>query len=89
MPGAHNYTLVDQQQLSELMACSDFFLCCGLLRPFFMVEWEAMACNLPMVILDDMKKDFVPSANPREDIFRLGWDRKTAIKTWKKYLGLE
>ncbi|PNX46819.1 MAG: hypothetical protein BV459_05680 [Thermoplasmata archaeon M11B2D] len=87
LPGAHNYTHVDQQKLSELMACSDFILCCGLLQPFFMVEWEAMACNLPVIVLDSIEKDFAPSTNPRDDVFRLGWDRKTALQTWKKYIG--
>lgn len=84
--GANNFTLVSQPELAELMNCADFFLSCGLLRPFYMVEWEALSCNLPFVILDDIKKDFVPSTNPRDDIFRLGWDRKTAKETWRKYL---
>jgi glycosyltransferase involved in cell wall biosynthesis len=88
LEGASNFTHISQLQLSELLACSDFFLSCGLLRPFFMVEWEAMACNLPMVILDGIKKDFVPSLNPRDDIFRLGWDRKSSINIWKQYIGI-
>lgn len=86
LPGAHNFVHVDQQTLAELMSCADFFLCSGKLRPFFMIEWEAMACDLPMTILNDMEKDFVPSAHPREDIFRLGWDRKTTIRTWERYI---
>ena len=84
--GASNHILVPQQKLAELMSCADFFLSCGRLRPFFMVEWEAMACNVPMVILGDMEKDFKPSASPREDIFRLGWDRHTAKATWLNYI---
>jgi glycosyltransferase involved in cell wall biosynthesis len=88
LEGHSNYTHVNQSVLAELMGCADFFLSCSLLQPFFMVEWEAMSCNLPMVILDGMQKDFVPSSNPRDDIFNLGWDRKTAINTWKKYLNI-
>lgn len=84
--GALNRTLVSQQELAELMSCADFFLSCGRLRPFFMVEWEAMACNVPMVILDDLEKDFKPSSSPRDDIFRSGWDRHTAKNIWLNYI---
>lgn len=86
LPGASNFTTVSQQTLCELMNAADFFLSCGKLRPFYMVEWEAMACNLPARILDNMQKDFTPSDNPRDDIFRLQWDRKSARKLWADYL---
>ncbi len=85
-PGASNFTKVKQQTLCELMNSADFFLCSSMLRPFYMVEWEAMACNLPMKILDNMQKDFVPSNNPRDDVFRLNWDRKSTKKLWTNYL---
>lgn len=83
---AHNYTLVSQEILSELMNCADFFLVCGLLRPYFMVEWEAMACNLKPVFLDDKEKDFIPSENPRDDIFRLNWNREKTRVLWIRYI---
>ncbi|MBN2183274.1 MAG: hypothetical protein JW715_15290 [Sedimentisphaerales bacterium] len=86
MEGAENFVLVPQDVLVELINAADFYLCCGMLRPFFMIEWEAMACNLPMVILDDVQKDFVPSDNPRDDIFSLGWDRKSVKRKWEDYL---
>lgn len=86
MEGARNFPCMPQQDLSELISCADFFLACGRLHPFFLVEWEAMACNTPLLILDGMEKDFVPSANPRDDVFRLGWDRHTAKKTWLNYI---
>jgi glycosyltransferase involved in cell wall biosynthesis len=82
LPSASNFIQVPQQTLCELMNAADFFLCCGRLRPFYMVEWEAMACNLPIRILDNMQKDFVPSSNPRDDVFRLHWDRKSTKKLW-------
>lgn len=81
-----NFTNITQQQISELMSCADFYLSCGVLRPFFMIEWEAMACNVPIVILNNLQKDFIPSDNPRNDVFKLGWDRKTAKETWRKYI---
>jgi hypothetical protein len=86
LPGATEFTLVDQQRLAELMNCADFFLSCGMLNPFYMVEWEAMACNLHLEILDGREKDFVPSPNPRDDIFRLKWDRPSAKRLWTEYL---
>jgi glycosyltransferase involved in cell wall biosynthesis len=86
LPGASNFTKVPQQTLCELMNAADFFLCSSRLRPFYMIEWEAMACNLPMKILDNIQKDFVPSSNPREDIFRLHWDRESAKKLWSDSL---
>lgn len=86
LPGALNKTKISQVELNELMNCADFFLSCGYLRPFFMVEWECMACNLKPVILDNIKKDFIPSLNPRDDLFRLGWDRPSAKILWEGYI---
>lgn len=86
LEGATNFTLVSQDILAELMNAADFYLACGLLSPFYMVEWEAMACNLSIIIVGDTKKDFVPSENPRNDIFTLGWDRNSVKKKWETYL---
>lgn len=81
-----SYIHVSQQTLAELMNASDFFLVPGLLRPFFLVEWEAMSCDLPSVIIGEQPKDFVPSNHPRKDVFRLKWDRKNVRMTWEEYL---
>jgi hypothetical protein len=70
------------------MACSDFLLACGRLRPWFMVEWEAMACNLPVIDVSDLEREFPVSRNPRSDVLLHGWDRVTAKKTWLEYLGV-
>lgn len=86
MEGATNFTLVPQDVLAELINMADFYLCCGLLSPFFMIEWEAMACNVPMVIPDGIQKDFTPTDNPRDDIFSHGWDRKSVKRKWEDYL---
>ncbi len=85
-PATH-FTKVPQKVLADLMNAANFFVCCGRLKPFYMVEWEAMACNLPFVMLTE--REFVPTRNPREDVIRLGWDRKSAKKQWSSYLGLE
>ena len=88
LPGSHNYTHIDQKLLSELLGCCDFFLSTGAPASFFMIEWEAMACGLPVRIRDDAtnRRDFIPSSNPREDVFDKKWDRKTAKSIWGKYL---
>ena len=86
LEGAYNYVHVPQQQLAELMNCADFCLSCGLLRPFFMVEWEAMACNLPLVVIDGAQKEFIPPANPRDDVLGRKWDRRSARGLWARFL---
>jgi glycosyltransferase involved in cell wall biosynthesis len=87
LPGASQFVKAPQSTLCELMNASDFYLSCSLLRPFYMVEWEAMACDLPIRLIDEnLPKDFVLSSHPREDVFRLGWDRGSAKKTWQRYL---
>ena len=39
-----------------------------------MAEWEAMASDIPFVLLGDNKREFIPQEHPRNDIFgkRLG-----------------
>jgi glycosyltransferase involved in cell wall biosynthesis len=86
LPGASTFAQVSQGSLCELMNAADFCLACGRLRPFFMVEWEALACNLQMRIVGGLEKDFVPSENPRDDVLRLHWDRKSAKNLWADYL---
>lgn len=85
LDGATNRIQVQQNELSELMNCADFFLSCGRLRPFYMVEWEAMACNIKPVIIGETK-DFEPSVNPRDDLFARGWDRPSAKILWNSYI---
>ena len=77
---------VPQIILNELFNCADFFLSTSRLRPFYMVEWEAMASNLPMIILDNVEKDFCPSSEPRYQVMQLGWDRRLAKDLWIKYI---
>jgi hypothetical protein len=75
-----------QARLAELMNGSDFILATGRLRPYFMVEWEAMACDLPVVDISGLERDFIPSAHPRADVMRLGWSRHDALPKWKEFL---
>jgi hypothetical protein len=90
LPGATEFVHVPQATINELMNCADFFLSPGRLRPFFMVEWEAMAAGLPMVNISGLEKDFelAEGESPRERVFAEGWDRHSAKARWLRYLGL-
>ena len=76
---------VPQHILADLMRCSNFLSVAGLLRPYFLVEWEAMASNVwPLGPL--WEKDFIPGLSPREDVIRMGWDRKSAKPNWLRFI---
>jgi hypothetical protein len=52
-----------------------------------MAEWEAMASNLPFRLIGNSSNvEFIPSANPRDDVFAKGWDRMSAKKKWETFL---
>ena len=85
MPGATRFVHAPQQTSCELMSAADFFLGTSLLRPFYMAEWEAMACDIPMRIIGEQDKEFVPSAHPREDVLALGWDRPSVKRQWELF----
>ncbi len=77
-----------QPVLAELMNCCDFALFTGRLRPYFMVEWEAMACGLEVVDISGLERDFRPGANPRDDVMAQGWSRTQAKKSWSDLCGV-
>jgi len=85
MPGVTSFVHVSQETVCELLNSGDFFLSTSLLRPFFMAEWEAMACDAPMRLIGEPEKEFAPSAHPRDDVLRLGWDRETVKKKWEMF----
>ena len=80
------YCKVPQHQLAELMNCADFALFGGRLRPYVIVEWEAMACNLPVIDVTGIEREFVPSEEPRNDVFKHRWDRETAKGDWLEFI---
>lgn len=77
---------LSQEHLAELINCADFGLFTSRLRPYFMTEWEMMACNLPIVDISGMQRDFEPSANPRSNVLDLGWDRVATKQQWTEFL---
>jgi len=76
------YVKIPQHQINELMNCADFFLCTSRLRPYYMTELEAMSTNIKFIFTENIEKDFIPSENPREDIFNKGWDRNYTKQKW-------
>jgi len=76
------YVKIPQRQINELMNCSDFFLCTSRLRPYYMTELEAMSTNIKFIFTENIERDFIPSENPREDIFNNGWDRNCVKQKW-------
>jgi len=77
--------IIPQKQLSELMAASDYFLRTSRLRPFYVIEWEAMACNLPFINIG-IEPEFVLNGDTRTNLLKRKWDRKTALNIWKEYI---
>lgn len=73
-----------QRELAELMNCADVALFTGRLRPYYMIEFEIMASDLPIIDISGMQRDFMP--NGRKKIFELGWSRYQAKETWYKFL---
>jgi glycosyltransferase involved in cell wall biosynthesis len=86
MPGATSFVHASQSTICELINAADFFLSTSQLRPYFMAEWEAMACDAPMRLIGAPDKEFVPSDHPRDDVFRAGWDRASVKRRWSEYL---
>lgn len=77
---------VPQTQLAVAMRMCDFALFTSRLRPYAMLEWEAMATNLRVVNVGHPHREFKPPRNPRHRVLDLGWDRHTARATWLEYL---
>jgi glycosyltransferase involved in cell wall biosynthesis len=86
LQGASNFVQVPQETLAELMGAADFYLFTSKLEPFYMTEWEAMSCNKPITMACEMKREFSIGENPRDEVFRLGWDRNAVKTTWEKFL---
>lgn len=85
MKGVHNFVKIPQKQVAELLNAADFFLSTSQLRPYYMAEWEAMATNIPFVFYGNVEREFAPSKNPREDVMKMGWDRKSVKKKWMEF----
>lgn len=81
----HSFVKIKQEQICELLNAADFFLSTSQLKPYYMAEWEAMATNIPFVFYGNVEREFYPSDKPRQDVIKMGWDRKSAKKKWVKF----
>ena len=86
IPQSQNYGIVTQQVLAELMNCADFQLGVSMLRPYYVVEYEGMACNLKQRKITGLEKDFEGGDNPRDVIFEKQWDRRTCKILYENYI---
>lgn len=82
---SRNFVKIPQRQICELLNCADFFLSTSQLKPYYMAEWEAMATDIPFVFYGNVEREFIPSEHPREDVFKLGWNRDNVKKIWEKF----
>lgn len=73
-----------QTELAQLMNCADFGLFTGRLRSYYMVEWEMMASDIPIIDISGMERDFMPTG--RAKVFELGWSRWQAREAWYLFL---
>jgi len=80
------HVLINQQKMVELMNCADFQLSVSLLRPYYIIEYEGMACNLKQRKILNIEKDFEAGDNPRDVIFEKQWDRYTGKILWENYI---
>lgn len=85
---ATEFVTLPQDQLAEIMRACDFFACTGRLCPYFMVEWEAMAVDLPFVYETPIVREFSfnPGESTRGRLLAKGWDRHCAKRLWLEYL---
>jgi hypothetical protein len=75
-----------QDQVSKLMNASDGILNTSKLVPLFMIDWEALACNLPIIEGGGVKRDVPLEYSPRDYVKKEGWFRSDAIVTWQAYI---
>lgn len=85
MKNVHSFVKIKQDQICELLNAADFFLSTSQLCPYYMSEWEAMATGIPFVYYGNTEREFYPSNSPRDDVFTMGWDRKSVKKKWIEF----
>lgn len=81
-----HYNKITQQFMPELMNCADFQLMTSIIRPYCLVEYEGMACNLKQRRILNVEKDFEAGDNPRDVIFERKWDRKTCKILYEEFI---
>lgn len=78
---------ISQERLALHMQASDGFMNTSRLVPYFMVDWECIAADLPMIEAGGVEREFaLPSFDVRSVLFDKSWDRKSAIQLWLKFI---
>jgi len=77
---------VSQMEVARLMQASDGILNTSRLVPLFMIDWEALACDLPIIEGGGVKRDLPLTYSPREYVKESGWFRADALVMWSKYI---
>jgi hypothetical protein len=78
---------ISQEDLALRMQASDGFLNTSRLVPFYMIDWECIAADLPLIEAGGVEREFsLPSSNIRSVLFDKKWDRKSAIELWLKFI---
>ena len=77
---------VPQSEVARLMQASDGILNTSRLVPLFMIDWEALACGLPIIEGGGVKRDLPLTYSPREFVKESGWFRTDALTTWNTYI---
>ncbi len=85
LENASNYVKIPQMMISELINSADFGLFTSKLSPFYMAEWEVMACNIPIKFANNTNREFKISENPRDVVFSRSWDRSSVKILWENF----
>jgi len=82
---AEIFSDISQSQLLELINAADIYICTNRLNAYFMIDWEMMACNIPFVYPSGHIPEFEVGVEPREAVFKHGWDRDSVKKCWESF----
>jgi hypothetical protein len=77
---------VPQDQVAKLMQAADGILNTSRLVPLFMIDWEALACGLPIIDGGGVVRELPLKFSPREFVRESGWFRTDAIHSWLQYI---
>jgi hypothetical protein len=75
-----------QDQVAKLMQAADGILNTSRLVPLFMIDWEALACGLPIIDGGGIARELPLKYSPREFVRESGWFRVDAVHQWLEYI---
>jgi hypothetical protein len=75
-----------QDQVAKMMQAADGILNTSRLVPLFMIDWEALACGLPIIDGGGLVRELPLKYSPREFVRESGWFRVDAVHQWLEYI---